>query len=86
MGKVIQEFETLYEVGAVVVFKRDGIQVGIIEGYYVEDNCFWFNIRISLKYVYTYTNGGDIGEFDIVGKLEGEIKENCYNLITGKDS
>ena len=86
MSKVIQEFETLYVVGDVVVFNKNGIEVGIIEGYYVEDNCFWFNVRITPDEVYTYTNGGDIGEFDIIGKLEGAIKNDCFNLITGKNS
>lgn len=86
MGKVIQRFETQYEVGDVVVFNKYNIEVGVIEGYYVEDNVFWFNIRTSPDEVYTYTNGGDIGEYDIIGKLEDDIKEQCFNLITGKNS
>lgn len=81
MAKVIQEFETKYEVGDVVIFDKDGLQVGIIEGYYVENNCFWFNIRISPTMVYTYTNDGDIGEHDIIGKVEGELKESCLKRI-----
>lgn len=47
MGKIIQEFETQYEVGDVVIFDKDGLKVGIIEGYYVSDGNIWFNIRVS---------------------------------------
>lgn len=82
MGKVIQEFETQYEKGDVVIFEKKGeLKVGIIEGYYVENNNFWFNIRISSAMVYTYTNQGDIGEFDIVGKVEGALKDVCMEII-----
>ena len=36
MGKIIQEFETEYDVGDVVIFENDNLlQVGIVEGYYV---------------------------------------------------
>lgn len=86
MGKVIQRFETQYKAGDVVVFNKYNIEVGVIEGYYVEDNVFWFNVRTSPDEVYTYTNNGDIGEHDIIGKLEGDIKEQCFDLITGKNS
>lgn len=43
MGKIIKEYETKYNVGDVVIFNKIGfLQVGVIEGYYVEDNIFWF--------------------------------------------
>lgn len=82
MGKIVQEFETKYDVGNVVVFEKNNqLNVGIIEGYYEEDGCIWYNIRISSKFVYTYSNGGDIAEWDIVGKLEGEFIEDSYKKI-----
>lgn len=85
MGKIIQEFETEYEVGDVVIFKhKHNLEIGIIEGYYVEDRIFWFNIRVSPAMVYTYSNEGDIMEADIRGKLEGELKEICKYYIVGK--
>lgn len=81
MGKVVHEFETLYDIGDVVIFDRDCLSVGIVEGYYVDDGVVWYNIRISQKVVYTYTNQGDIGEFDILGKLDGALKEMCLEHI-----
>ena len=86
MGKITHTFETEYEVGDVVVFeKNNNLQVGVIEGYYVEDSIFWFNIRISQTMVYTYTNKGDIAEYDIIGKLNGELKNDCLNAIKIKE-
>lgn len=76
--KVIKEFETPYEVGDVVIFHRSGLHVGIVEGYYVEDNLFWFNIRVSPTLVYTYANYRDIGEHNIMEKVEVDL-ENKYN-------
>ena len=82
MGKIIKEYETKYNVGDIVIFNKSGVlQVGVIEGYYVEDNIFWFNIRISPSTVYTYTNKGDIGEHDIIGKIEGELRDECCRVI-----
>ena len=83
MGTVTMEYKTPYEVGDVVVFeKNEELKVGVIEGYYVEDNIFWFNIRTSSTMVYTYTNKGDIGEHDILGRIEGYyLKDKCMNSI-----
>ena len=86
MAKVIREYETQYEVGNVVIFKKNNVlHVGIIEGYYVEDNTFWFNIRITPDFVYTYTNGGDIGEWDIIGIIHDSLKEKCFKCITERE-
>lgn len=75
MGKIHIEFETEYETGDIVVFiKESTLLVGIIEGYYLEDNCIWYNIRTSRNNVFTYSNGGDIGEFDILMKLPDSEK------------
>ena len=55
--------------------------VGIVEGYYMEDNIFWFNIRVSSSYVYTYSNGGDIMESDIIGRVSEDLKEKLIRQI-----
>lgn len=81
MGKIIKEYVTQYEVGDIVIFYKDDLHVGIIEGYYVEDNIFWFNIRVSPTLVYTYTNHGDISENDIIGKVESDLKKKCHYRI-----
>lgn len=81
MGKIIKEFETQYEVGDVVIFHKGGLHVGIVEGYYIEDNIFWFNIRVSPTLVYTYTNHGDVGEHDIIGKINGDLEKQCNDKI-----
>lgn len=31
--------------------------------------------------VYTYSNKGDIAEWDIVGKIDGELKDICTDCI-----
>lgn len=82
MGKIIIEHETPYNVGDIVIFKRHDrvLEVGIIEGYYMDDRTFWFNIRISPTTVYTYSNG-DIAEFDIVGKVEDPLYNICKDAI-----
>lgn len=83
MGKIIHEFETKYNVGDVVIFKKfRTLNVGIIEGYYVDDGNFWFNVRTTSDFVYTYSNGGDIAEWDIMGVVDGSLKEKCFKEIT----
>ena len=82
MGKIIHEFETKYDIGDIVIFeKNDLLQVGIVEGYYEEGDTIWYNIRISKTCVYTYSNGGDIGEHDIIGKIEDSLKDECMKMI-----
>ena len=82
MGKIVVEFETDYNAGDVVIFeKNDRLMVGIVEGYYMEDNIFWFNIRVSSRYVYTYSNGGDIMESDIIGRVSEDLKEELIRQI-----
>lgn len=89
MGKLVYEYETEYETGDVVIFKKnEKLRVGIIEGYYVDHNCdesFWFNIRTSKTHVYTYSNGGDIAEWDIICGLKGDNAEECRRVILGED-
>lgn len=85
MGKVIEEYTSQYDVGDVVVFSNSSMLfLGIIEGYYIDHNCgnsFWYNVRVNSNTVYTYSNHGDIAEWDIVGKLDSELKEKCYELL-----
>lgn len=87
MGKIIREYETEYNVGDVVIFqnKQNYLEVGVIEGYYVDDGNFWFNIRISPKYIYTYTNAGDIAEWDIIGLVDESLREECFKKIVNED-
>ena len=83
MAKIIREYETEYEVGDVVIFeKNNALHVGVIDGYYVGDGCFCFNVRIAPDFVYTYLNGGDIGECDIIGIVDDSLKEKCFKKIT----
>lgn len=74
MGKIHIEFDTQCDKGDVVVFKKDDhLQIGIVEGYYVDRNAgdsVWYNVRINPSSVYTYSNEGDIAEWDIKMKLE----------------
>lgn len=85
MGNIIKEYTSQYDVGDVVIFNsHENLLLGIIEGYYLDHNCddsFWYDIRINSNTVYTYSNHGDIAEWDIVGKLDGELKEECYELL-----
>jgi hypothetical protein len=82
MGKIIKEFTTEYDVGDVVIFKKNKIlNVGIVEGYYEDDGCIWYNIRISPQFVYTYSNGGDIAEFDIIGTIDDNLKSKCLESM-----
>ena len=86
MGKIVVEFETDYNAGDVVIFEKNNrLLVGIVEGYYVKDNIFWFNIRVSSRYVYTYSNGGDIMESDIVGRVSEDLKEELVGQIYSMD-
>ena len=82
MGKIVVEFETDYNAGDVVIFEKNNrLMVGIVEGYYMEDDIFWFNIRVSSKYVYTYSNGGDIMESNIIGRVSEDLKEELIRQI-----
>ena len=82
MGKIVVEFETDYNAGDVVIFEKNNrLMVGIVEGYYMEDDIFWFNIRVSSRYVYTYSNGGDIMESNIIGRVNEDLKEELIRQI-----
>ena len=80
MAKIKYVIETEYDKGDIVVFKKDKkLFVGIVEGFYAEDNSIWYNIRISKDFLYTYSNGGDIAEWDIISKIDDN--EDIKNFI-----
>ena len=82
MAKITIAYETEYNVGDVVLFKKyDYLLSGIIEGFHIDDRTFWFNMRTSKNFVYTYSNGGDIPEFNIVCKLPDDMAEKCRKMI-----
>lgn len=71
MGKIV--FKSKYEVGDVVAFEKNNRGfIGIVEGYYVDNSEFWYNIRLNNQYVLTYSNGGDVSESSILFKLTDE--------------
>lgn len=71
--KITQEYESAYDVGDFVAFKKDGlIYVGRIVGFNIDDGNFWFNIKVNKYKVFSYANGGDVAEWDIVFKLNEE--------------
>ena len=85
METIIEEYTSEYDIGDVVIFKTSNcLLLGIIEGYYIDHDCddtFWYNIRTNAINVYTYSNKGDIAEWDIVGKLDETLKSACFNEI-----
>lgn len=71
MGKIV--FKSKCEVGDVVAFEKNNRGfIGIVEGYYVDNGEFWYNIRLNNRYVLTYSNGGDVSESSILFKLTDE--------------
>lgn len=88
MGQITITINTDYNKGDVVVFRKNaGLSIGIIEGFNVDsssNNNVWYNIRTTKDFIYTYTNGGDIAEFDIVNKFDGHIAEIYKELILGE--
>lgn len=82
MGKIHIEFETEYEKGDIVIFKKNKqLVVGLIEGYYIDNHEIWYNIRTNYEFVYTYSNGGDIAESDILMKLN-DVEESVKRHLT----
>lgn len=72
--------------GDIVVFKshnlrNDKLIIGEIISYYEENGCIWYDIRINNNYIYSFGNGGDIGEHDIIAKI---TDENIINYFKNK--
>lgn len=88
MGKIHIEFDTEYEKGDLVIFKKDNrLIVGLVEGYYVDsgaNDSIWYNIRVSKDFVYTYSNGGDIAEWDILSKIEDSDNIKKF-IVSGEE-
>lgn len=86
MTVVNRMYETEYNVGDVVLFKKyDYLLVGIIEGFYIDDRTFWFNLRTSTSNVYSYSNGGDVPEWDIVWKIPDDMSDKIRKHILNPD-
>lgn len=76
--------ESMFQKGDLIVFNKNNILMcGIIVGYYKEDNCYWYNITCGAQHgtIFTYRNGGDIGEFDILEKLDKNKNWTLYEKI-----
>ena len=73
MSEITLTYDSEYEVGDLVIFKKNKhLMVGIIEGFYVDSSAndsIWYNIRINKDEVFTYSNKGDISEADIAGVI-----------------
>jgi hypothetical protein len=81
----ISKDDSEYKAGDLVLFRKEGLRIGLIEGYYKDDQVYWYNIRTSKTFIYTYTNKGDIGEFDIISKIDDPaLKEPCLDYILDK--
>ena len=71
--KITQEYESEYNVGDWVAFRKDKfIYVGQIVGFNIDDGEFWFNIKVNSAKTFSYGNGGDVAESNIVFKLNEE--------------
>lgn len=82
MGKIVQEFETQYDKGDVVIFKKgEQLRVGIIESYGEDDGYVWYAVRTGVNAVYSYSQGGDIPEWDIVDALPADIASPVAKIL-----
>lgn len=88
MATLSYDIETKYEKGDVVVFERSGVlQVGVITGYSVDSTAgfsVWYDIAVNHQKIYTYINGGDIGEHEIVAKIsDASLVDTIRKHISG---
>jgi len=82
MSKMHVEFDRLYDVRDVVVFeKQNALMVGVVVGYYLDDERVWYNIQLNPNTVLTYNDGGDVPEWDIKMKLDNA--EGLKKFIEG---
>lgn len=86
---IMVQYDNLYEKGDVVVFeKNDKLMVGIVTGYYVDTSAgdsIWYNIAVNKEFTYTYVNGGDVAEFNILCKLQDvDVINKVNNFIIGE--
>ena len=90
MGQYTVTYDCEYDVGDLVVFEKNNLlMVGIVEGFYVDTSAcesIWYNIRINKNEVFTYSNGGDVAEWEIRGVIkDADIAESVKRFIAGKD-
>lgn len=86
MGRIDLSYETLYDRGDVVIFEHAGhIEAGIIESYYTDRETIWYDIRVNLDTVYSYSVEGDIAEYEIIGKLDDKLSSEAKKIILNKE-
>lgn len=85
MGKIVEEIDTQYNRGDVVIFHkmlespkvRYATMCGIVTSYCVDHSAgdsIWYTIRVDKDTVFDYSLG-DVSEWEIVGKLDGKLAE-----------
>ena len=71
--KITKVIETEFDTGDYVIFKKDEtLLVGRIEGFNLDGDYVWYNIRVNKNRVLTYVDSGDVAEWDIICKLTEE--------------
>lgn len=88
MAKITMDFRSKYSAGDVVVFEKgDRLMVGIVVGINFDmknDNPIWYNIAVNKKCTYSFGNGGDVAEEDILGKIgDDTLRKDAVRVITG---
>lgn len=81
--KIVKEIETKYDKGDYVMFqKNNDCLCGQIVGFNLDNDYVWYNIQVNEGFTFTYSNGGDIAEWDIVCKLTPEQIEKVKDIIS----
>lgn len=79
MSKITYEYDAKYDIGDVVIFKKEEkTQIGIVRHYIIDTNAgdsVWYNIQISKDETYSYAHKGDISESDILCKIENKAEK-----------
>lgn len=86
MGKAVFEIETMYNKGDVVIFNYHGhLRAGVITGYCVDMNAgqsVWYDIAVNQEQTLNFMHGGDVAEFDILGKVaDAELVQSIYDFV-----
>ena len=90
MATIKHEIETLYDRGDVVVFDHHGIlRVGIISGFYADADAgmsIWYDIAVNKDQTLDYVHGGDIAEFNILGRInDPKVVEKVFGFVQSGD-
>lgn len=77
MAKIQFEAETMYNKGDVVIFDYHGqLTAGVVTGYAVDMDAgrsIWYDIAVGKDRTLNYVHGGDIAEWDILGKISNPV-------------